>query len=114
MLLLAAAQARIGRENILTGRRLEDWREEERREEGAGIVAAFADKRSGQPGEESGSLLVGADGIHSALRRRLYPDEGPPLWNGASLWPGPARAKPTPPGRSPNMAGHESPTIAWR
>src|SRR3546814_20484424 len=105
MLLLAAAQARIGRENILTGRPLEDWREEERREEGAGIVAAFADKRSGQPGVESGSLLVGADGIHSALRRRLYPDDGPPLWTGSILCRATATAKPTLTGRSMILAG---------
>src|SRR3546814_18538300 len=59
MLLLAAAQARIGRENILTGRRLEDWREEERREEGAGIVAAFADKR--KIGREAGRERGGQD-----------------------------------------------------
>ncbi|MPZ12307.1 MAG: flavin-dependent oxidoreductase [Kiloniellaceae bacterium] len=103
MMLLAAAQQRIGAENILTGWHLEDWRTEK-----DGIVAAFADKKSGQPrGEATGSLLIGADGIHSSLRRRLYPDEGPPIWNGAILWRGIARATPYLTGRSMIMAGHE-------
>src|SRR3546814_17575685 len=71
MLLLAAAQARIGRENLLTGRALADWRGEERRGEGAGIVAAFADKRSGQRGRyESGSLRSGGDGARGKATRR--------------------------------------------
>jgi 5-methylphenazine-1-carboxylate 1-monooxygenase len=52
-------------------------------------------------------LLIGADGIHSAVRGRLYPDEGAPLWNGAILWRGVTRGKPFLTGRSMIMAGHE-------
>jgi 2-polyprenyl-6-methoxyphenol hydroxylase-like FAD-dependent oxidoreductase len=33
-------------------------------------------------------VLVGADGIHSAVRRQLHPGEGRPLWNGVSLYRG--------------------------
>jgi 2-polyprenyl-6-methoxyphenol hydroxylase-like FAD-dependent oxidoreductase len=32
--------------------------------------------------------LIGADGIHSAVRAQLYPDEGAPIWNGVMLWRG--------------------------
>ena len=35
-----------------------------------------------------GDLLIGADGIHSTVRTALYPDEGPPIWNGVMLWRG--------------------------
>lgn len=38
-----------------------------------------------------GDLLVGADGIHSAIRAQLYPDEGPPIWSGIMLWRGATR-----------------------
>ena len=38
--------------------------------------------------EVEGDALVGADGIHSALRASFYPDEGPPAWNGLLLWRG--------------------------
>ena len=35
-----------------------------------------------------GALLIAADGIHSAVREKLYPQEGPPIWNGRILWRG--------------------------
>jgi 2-polyprenyl-6-methoxyphenol hydroxylase-like FAD-dependent oxidoreductase len=34
------------------------------------------------------TLAVGCDGIHSALRRQLHPDEGPPRWSGVNMWRG--------------------------
>lgn len=103
MMLLAAARERIGEKNIVAGWHLEDWQEE-----GGDITARFVDRLSGtRRGDATGALLVGADGIHSSLRRKFYPDEGPPLWNGAILWRGTARAKPYLTGRSMIMAGHE-------
>jgi 2-polyprenyl-6-methoxyphenol hydroxylase-like FAD-dependent oxidoreductase len=35
-----------------------------------------------------GDVVVGADGIHSAVRAAFVPDEGPPRWNGVSMWRG--------------------------
>ncbi|HEY5638165.1 MAG TPA: flavin-dependent oxidoreductase [Burkholderiales bacterium] len=32
--------------------------------------------------------LIGADGIHSAIRRQLFPDEGPPRYSGVNMWRG--------------------------
>lgn len=32
--------------------------------------------------------VIGADGIHSHVRRSLFPDEGAPHWNGAIIWRG--------------------------
>ncbi|WP_158810980.1 flavin-dependent oxidoreductase [Beijerinckia sp. L45] len=37
-----------------------------------------------------GDVLVGADGIHSVVRQRLVPQEGPPLWSGLMMWRGAA------------------------
>ncbi|GGO21870.1 flavin-dependent oxidoreductase [Microbispora rosea subsp. aerata] len=55
------------------------------------------------PGDED--LLIGADGIHSAVRAHFYPDEGPPPWNGLVLWRGITYGEPFLTGRSMIMAG---------
>ncbi len=31
-------------------------------------------------------LVVGCDGIHSAIRKEMYPDEGDPKWDGITMW----------------------------
>ncbi len=50
-------------------------------------------------------VVVGADGIHSALRARQYPDQGDPVWNGLMLWRGTAFVEPYLDGRTMIMAG---------
>jgi 2-polyprenyl-6-methoxyphenol hydroxylase-like FAD-dependent oxidoreductase len=39
-------------------------------------------------GSVRADVLIGADGIHSSVRRQLFPGEGGPKWNGAILWRG--------------------------
>jgi 2-polyprenyl-6-methoxyphenol hydroxylase-like FAD-dependent oxidoreductase len=63
---------------VHTGCRLLDFSESS-----DGVVARFEGGRI-----ERGDALVGADGIHSAVRARFYPDEGPPRWTGTMLWRG--------------------------
>lgn len=43
---------------------------------------------------EKGSLLIGADGIHSAIRAQMHPDQPPIHWGGAIMWRGTTLAKP--------------------
>lgn len=52
-----------------------------------------------------GDLLIGADGIHSTVRTALYPDEGPPIWNGVMLWRGAVRWPKWRDGRTMMIAG---------
>lgn len=61
--------------------------------------------------EVSGTLLVGADGIHSALRAQMYPNEGPPVWNGAILWRGTTQGTPFLSGASMILGGHDTQRI---
>jgi 2-polyprenyl-6-methoxyphenol hydroxylase-like FAD-dependent oxidoreductase len=53
-----------------------------------------------------GDVLVGADGVHSAIRAQFYPGEGPPLWNGITMWRAIARARPFLSGMSMAIVGY--------
>lgn len=52
-----------------------------------GIVARFR-KADGSSLEVDGDILIGADGIHSAVRSKFVQDEGKPRWSGLMLWRG--------------------------
>ena len=41
-----------------------------------------------------GKLLIGADGIHSAVRAQMHPSQPPIHWGGAIMWRGTVRARP--------------------
>lgn len=43
---------------------------------------------------QHGAIAVGCDGIHSAIRKQLYPDEGEPLYSGYNMWRGVTRWPP--------------------
>ena len=96
-ILLAAARERLGADGMVTGHALEDWNDN-----GDGVTARFTNGAVAK-----GSLLIGADGIHSAMRRRFAPGEGPPRWNGAILWRGLSAMPAFAPGPAMFMCGHE-------
>jgi 2-polyprenyl-6-methoxyphenol hydroxylase-like FAD-dependent oxidoreductase len=103
LMLLEAVRNRLGPHRILTGHHLSGWEETQ-----TGVRARFIDKRTNtRLPDAEGDLLIAADGIHSVARQTLYPNEGPPVWNGAILWRGTTRAAPFLTGRSMIMAGHE-------
>jgi len=95
MQLFEAARARLGPDRIQLGWRLTGFEAHE-----GGVRVRFGDALV------DARLLVAADGIHSAARGCLYPDEGPPRWNGAIMWRGVAEAPPLLDGRTMVMAGH--------
>jgi 2-polyprenyl-6-methoxyphenol hydroxylase-like FAD-dependent oxidoreductase len=103
MLLLAAVRERLGSDAVLTAHHLTDWQETS-----GGVRARFTDRAGNDCGTHDGALLVAADGIHSAVRARFYPDEGPPIWNGAILWRGITHGTPFLSGRTMALAGHEA------
>jgi 2-polyprenyl-6-methoxyphenol hydroxylase-like FAD-dependent oxidoreductase len=52
-----------------------------------GVTARFA-LPDGTVTEVRGAVLVGADGIHSVLRKQLHPDDGGIRWQGVQMWRG--------------------------
>src|SRR5262245_27947588 len=52
------------------------------------VIATFDRPKGGERIEVVRDALIGADGIHSRVRMLLYPNEGPPVWNGTMLWRG--------------------------
>jgi 5-methylphenazine-1-carboxylate 1-monooxygenase len=101
LLLFDAARQRLGSDHLHTGHALEDWRDTN-----DGIVARFR-AQDGAAVEIEGACLVAADGIHSAARRRLYTDEGPPISSGRILWRAITEAPPFLGGATMIMAGHQ-------
>src|SRR6202045_23518 len=78
-----AVEERLGRDAIHTGCRLGAFAQDE-----GGVSAYFFDRAGTHAKTVRGDILVGADGIHSRVRESLFPDEGPPCWNGLMLWRG--------------------------
>jgi 2-polyprenyl-6-methoxyphenol hydroxylase-like FAD-dependent oxidoreductase len=102
-MLLDAVTERLGAENILTSHHVTGWSETPEV-----IRADFIDRATEKAaGSHDGTLLIAADGIHSAIREKLYPQEGPPLWNGRVLWRGVTSSDAFLSGRTMIMAGHE-------
>jgi 2-polyprenyl-6-methoxyphenol hydroxylase-like FAD-dependent oxidoreductase len=103
-ILLDAATERLGSENIFTSHHLCDWTETS-----SGVRADFIHKATGRPADShDGALLIAADGIHSAIREKLHPLEGQPIWNGRILWRGITASDAFLSGRTMIMAGHET------
>ena len=69
-------------------------------QDAGGVTVHFADAPAVR-----GAVAIGCDGIHSALRRQLYPDEGAPRYSGVNMWRGTTRWKPFLSGASMVRAG---------
>lgn len=90
MLLFEAARARLGAAAIRTGVKVTGYRNAP---DGNGITALL-EAADGTRSEIAGSLLIAADGLHSAVRQQMHPSQPPIQWGGAIMWRGVTRAKP--------------------
>ena len=80
---------RIGPHAVRLGSRVTGYRKHD-----GGGVSALIDHADGSTSEAKGSLLIGADGIHSAIRAQMHPSQPPIHWGGAIMWRGTTWAKP--------------------
>lgn len=98
--LLNAVIARAGADRVVLGQRCTGAISNAQ-----DVTVHLADARTGASSVVRGCLVVGADGIHSALRRQLYPDEGPPRYSGVNMWRGVTRWRPIAGGSTMILAG---------
>jgi 2-polyprenyl-6-methoxyphenol hydroxylase-like FAD-dependent oxidoreductase len=93
--LLEACRQRLGPERLRLGARCV------RLEQEHGGVAAVLEGGA----RVSGAAAIGCDGIHSGVRKQLYPHEGEPRYSGVNMWRGVTRWKPCLSGASMVRAG---------
>ena len=101
MALLAEATARLGADRIVTGHAIRGFEHADN-----GVALEVEARSDGRVFTDHADVLIGADGIHSAVRRQFHPHEGLPQWSGNVLWRGTTRARGFLTGRSMFMAGH--------
>lgn len=92
--LYTAAVDRLGAERVHTGHRLSSFAQE-----GDSVTALF------DGSSWDGDVLVGADGLHSAVRSQLHPEQGDPVFHGINMWRGTTRAQPFLSGASATRIG---------
>ena len=83
-----AAIDRLGRKAVRAGHAFTSFTQTE-----AGVKARFSRAAEGGRLTVEGDVLVGCDGIHSTVRRRLDPGEAGLKWNGVLMWRGATVAK---------------------
>lgn len=89
MMLYRKVLERLGPDAILLGHKVTGYRRD-----ADGSVTALVERASGEKLEVSGTLLFGADGIHSTVRAQMHPDQPPIHWGGTIMWRGTARGVP--------------------
>jgi 5-methylphenazine-1-carboxylate 1-monooxygenase len=81
--LLAAMHERLGMHAVVLGAKCTGLAQDER-----GVTLSFEDGATARA-----QAAIGCDGIHSALRKVMHPDEGPLSYQGIHMWRGVSRAK---------------------
>ncbi len=101
MLLWDAAEAILGKEALHTNCHLNNFKQNEK-----GVQVQFINKETGEwVCDEQADLLIGADGINSEVRKKLYPEEGPVVYSGNILYRGTAKLNPFLSGSTMAMIG---------
>ncbi len=82
MLLYRTVLERLGPDAVRLGQRVVSYRNDEQ-----GVTVQI-ETRDGRQLQAQGALLVGADGLHSAVRAQMHPTQPPIHWGGAIMWRG--------------------------
>src|SRR5713101_1034437 len=88
--LVDAFIARAGADRLMLG-----WQCTKVEDSGGAATAYF--RRMATPEvlpPQRGAAVIACDGIHSVLRKQLYPDKGEPIYSGVNMWRGVTRWPP--------------------
>jgi 2-polyprenyl-6-methoxyphenol hydroxylase-like FAD-dependent oxidoreductase len=99
MLLYKQVVDRLGPDCVTTGTRVVAY---ENTDTGASVTIAH---RGAGTSQVEGAVLIAGDGLHSAVRAQMHPDDGDPHWGGAFLWRGTSLGKPIRSGASFTLVG---------
>src|SRR5882757_8534064 len=101
MVLLEAFRARAGSDRLKTSHHCTGVEQD-----GSGVSVHFTDGPGGASRSTvRGRVAIACDGINSAIRKQLFPDEGEPRYSGVNMWRGVTRWKPILSGASMVRAG---------
>jgi len=101
MTLLNAVKDRLGEDSVATG-----YRCVEVKPHSEGALVRFESRDGEELSPALGRVVVGADGINSVVRNQSYPDEGPPIYSGITIWRGVTASKPF-------LSGANTARIGW-
>lgn len=102
MLLAQTVTERLGGACLHTGMAFETLEQDAQ-----GVTIGLRERETGQLVEARGDVFIGADGIHSAVRRHFHPQGDEPRFSGRMLWRAVTEAEPYLDGRTMFMAGHQ-------
>lgn len=94
-ILLDAVKVHIGEDRLHLGHHCTGFEQGEKE-----VSLSFKDRPP-----VKGAAAIGCDGIHSLIRKQLYPDEGEPRYSGVNMWRGVTRWKPVLAGATMIRAG---------
>ncbi|WP_280463904.1 flavin-dependent oxidoreductase [Nocardia carnea] len=109
-LLAATVRDRLGHRAIRTGMRFIQANQHPDR-----VCSTVLDRARNHTVEITTDVVIGADGLYSAVRAGQYPNEDPPRWNCIRMWRGVTVSEPFLTGASMVMAGsnHTAKLVAY-
>lgn len=89
VVLLQAVRERMGDDAVVSDHRCAGFEQDD-----DGVTIRFEDNAGNARAPVRAAIAVGCDGIHSSIRKQLYPNDGPPRYSGVNMWRGTIVMKP--------------------
>ncbi|PLC48674.1 flavin-dependent oxidoreductase [Pollutimonas subterranea] len=102
LLLAKTVSQRLGGNRLHTGMAFESLTQDAQ-----GVTAVFRNRNDQSVQEVRGDILIGADGIHSSVRRFFHPQHDELRFSGRMLWRAVTESTPYLDGKTMFMAGHQ-------